>query len=377
MRKLTFLALVICLVVPFMGTAQAGSSVLPTDDNVVLESLPAGPRPVGRVNANASLASALASARTQLEAAHRLGDPRYLGYAEAQLEPWLRLPEPPIDVLLLRARLLQANHRFEPALADLNTVLKREPHQAEAQLLGASIELVRGHYHEARQFCDGVRGLTSLPLMLICRAQVDGVTGQAKQALVNLQKLPRSGLGLTPGQSAWLDLGLADIADRLGDNAIAETAYKRALANGAEAVGAYADWLHAQGRDAESLKLLQPWTTHDGLFMRLARAELALNKPNFAIHRTQLLERLAAFRQRGEVGHEREQAMLYLTVLKQAEPALVLARSNWQNQRESADFRIYAQSALAAHAVADLQVLRDWQAKTGFEDRRAVVWLQP
>lgn len=371
--------LVVSLVVPFMGTAQARLAEIPLDDSTIIESLPFGPRPVVLPNSSspALLPNALLAARAQLEAAHQQGDPRYLGYAEAQLGPWLNLPEPPTDVLLLRARLLQANHRFDAALSDLVRVLKRSPGQPEALLLSASIHQVRGRYPEARQACGGLKGMALLPLSLICQAQIDGVTGQARAALTRLQKLPRSKLGLTPAQAAWLDLGVADLADRLGDNALTEASLKRALPSGAEAVGAYADWLQAEGRDAENLVLLRPWTAHDGLLMRLARAEQTTQSAAFKQHRAELLRRLAAFRQRGEAGHEREQALLYLDVLKDSNNALTLARRNWQQQRETADFRVYGRAARAANASADLDLLRAWQAQTGFEDRRSDAWLRP
>lgn len=375
MRTCAFLLLAVSLVVPFTGTAQARAADIPLDDSTILESLPVGPRPIARTNTT-SLPAALLAARTQLDTAHQLGDPRYLGYAEAQLAPWLKLPDPPTDVLLLRARLLQANHRFDPALSDLSRVLKRSPGQAEALLLSASIHQVRGRYLEARQACRGLQGLELLPLALICQAQVDGVTGQARAALTRLQKLPRQTLGLTPAQAAWLDLSIADIADRLGERAVAEAALKRAVSIGAEAIGMYADWLKAEGRGAESLSLLRTWTGHDGLLMRLARAEQPTQPAAFKQHRAELLRRLTAFRQRGEAGHEREQAMLYLDVLQDPGNALLLARRNWQQQRETADLRIYARAALAANAVADLALLRAWQAQTGFEDRRSEDWLR-
>jgi len=374
MRTCAFLLLAVSLVVPFAGTAQARAADIPLDDSTILESLPVGPRPIA--TGNASLPTALLAARAQLDSAHQLGDPRYLGYAEARLAPWLKLPEPPTEVLLLRARLLQANHRFDAAQADLARVLMRSPGHAEALLLSASIHQVRGRYPEARQACSGLKGLELLPLALICQAQVDGVTGHARAALTRLQKLPRRTLGLTPAQAAWLDLSLADLADRLGEDALAEAALKRALPSGAEAVGMYADWLQAEGRGSESLGLLRAWTAHDGLLMRLARAEQATQAEAFQQHRDELLRRLAAFRQRGEVGHEREQAMLYLDVLQDPGKALVLARRNWQQQRETADLRIYARAAIAARADADLALLRAWQSQTGFEDRRSEGWLR-
>ena len=51
-------------------------------------------------------------------------------------------------------------------------------------------------------------------------------------------------------------------------------------------------------------------------------------------------------------------------------------RQRGQQQREAADFRVYGRAARAANASADLDLLRAWQAQTGFEDRRSEDWLR-
>ncbi|MGH8479844.1 MAG: hypothetical protein ACREXK_09760 [Gammaproteobacteria bacterium] len=59
-------------------------------------------------------------------------DPRYYGYAQAALEPWWTLPDPPVDVLLLRAAIHQGRHAFDAAIKDLSRLLAKDPRLAHA-----------------------------------------------------------------------------------------------------------------------------------------------------------------------------------------------------------------------------------------------------
>ena len=59
-------------------------------------------------------------ARADIQRARSLQDPRYLGRAQATLGRWWKLPEPPPDVLLLRATIEQSLHEFATARADLD-----------------------------------------------------------------------------------------------------------------------------------------------------------------------------------------------------------------------------------------------------------------
>src|SRR5262245_39625188 len=111
----------------------------PADDAQVLERLPE--RATGQNRELAQLraaqravpndlgaAVALADAYYQLSRAE--GDPRYLGYAQAALAPWWNEAEAPSAVLVSRATILQSNHEFDRALADLGRVLARDARNA-------------------------------------------------------------------------------------------------------------------------------------------------------------------------------------------------------------------------------------------------------
>ncbi len=66
-------------------------------------------------------------ARTEIDRARRLSDPRYLGRAQAILARWWKLAEPPADVLLLRATIQQSLHQFTAARADLDRLVALRP----------------------------------------------------------------------------------------------------------------------------------------------------------------------------------------------------------------------------------------------------------
>lgn len=111
------------------GIEAAAAPYRPEDDVQVLERLLTAVSKTARQlhaelsQAPQNLALALRVARRDIEVARSEGDPRYNGYAEAALGPWLKLPNPPVNVVVLRATLRQARHDFSPALADLSRVL--------------------------------------------------------------------------------------------------------------------------------------------------------------------------------------------------------------------------------------------------------------
>lgn len=341
---------------------------IPAHDDEVLEELP--PR---RVSVQATMPAApatqaqlLADTLALLQLAQREGDPRYLGYAEAQLR---RLPSNP-GTWLLRARLRQATHHFPDALADLQRVLQEVPDHSEALLLQASIHQVRGDYALARASCLRITQLELLQLALACRAQVDGLSGKGDTALRQLQGLAALDTGLTPDQRTWIQLALGDLATRLGQPGLAGAAYRAVQDQGPDARTAYADWLLANGHPAAVVALLRGDTRHDGLLLRLALAEKRLGLPAARLHAKELARRFAALSARGEPVHLREEAMFALDLQEDSARALQLARSNWTQQREPADLLVYYRAAQARRSAPDLSLLQEWQRTRRLQDGR-------
>src|SRR3569833_996448 len=83
-------------------------------------------------------------ARRYIQQSRLDSDPRYLGYAEAALKPWWKMPEPPVGVLVLRAVILQARHQFGAALTDLDQAVRRQCKAAFARGLIITLRLLDG-----------------------------------------------------------------------------------------------------------------------------------------------------------------------------------------------------------------------------------------
>lgn len=301
---------------------------------------------------------------TLLARSYSQGDPRALGQAESLLEPYAKDNTP--EIMLFRANILQASHHFDEAKLELQAILKKIPDQPDSVLMLSSINLVQGHFDDARKDCDGIRDMGMMILRFVCLGQVEDMTGKLVSSRDTLAKLTQINNGLTPEQQRWLNLILADIALRLNDPILAKSVFEQLDMNTAPSLTARADWLIDHQNWAEAQHLLASHTDNDSLLLRLVISEIHLKSPNAQAHFQLLGERINVWQQRGETAHQREEAM-YAMLLNPPEKALDLAKSNWQKQRETADVVIYTNAAIRAHSVADMKIIQDWIKQTGFE----------
>ncbi len=341
-----------------LPAAQA-SPYLPASGDQVIEVLPggSGARQLERLRAalraqpqDLALASKLAQRYIAL--ARSDTDPRYLGYAQAALQPWWQLAAPPLQVRILRATLLQSTHHFDEALKDLDAVIALQPDHAQAWLTRATVLTVRGEYAKASASCARLSSLASELISITCIAHIGSLTGRALQSEQLLEKtLQRS--DAKPELRVWVLTLLAEMATRRGAASVAETRFREALAldpKDSYLLGAYADFLLGQGHPLEVIKLLKDQSRIDALLLRHALALQQLPDSSSALTSLvkQLNERFNAAMQRGDTVHQREQARFALYLLQDPATALVLAQKNWAVQKEVADARIYLEAAVKA-----------------------------
>lgn len=318
------------------------------------------------------LDSAVKLATRYIEQGRSEGDPRFLGQAQAVLTPWWSETTPPPAALLLRATIRQNAHEFNDALADLDQVLTIQPTNAQAWLTKASILQVQARYDEARRACRQLARLAASHVLLGCLGDIGGVTGQSAKS----QELLRQVLSNTalPGRERiWIATILAETAARTGAMREAEQYFAEAFKVGLKdqyLLNVYADYLLDQRRYQDVTSLLQSETKADGLLLRLALAEQALDLPTLRRHVSELAARFAASRERGTATHVREEARFILTLQQDAQRALSLAQANWNVQREPADARILLESALASGNRAAAQPAIDWLKTNRVEDFR-------
>jgi tetratricopeptide (TPR) repeat protein len=352
----------------------------PTDDAQVLERLSLkASDPVSRelttlrtnVRQNPrDLDAAVRLATRYIEQGRSEGDPRFLGQAQAMLNPWWNEPAPPAPILLLRATIRQNAHEFSQALTDLDQLLAIQPTNAQAWLTKASILQVQARYDDARRTCQRLARLAASHVLVGCLSDIAGVTGQSAKSRELLKQM-LSGSSLSGHERIWLATILAETAARTGAIREAEQTFAEAFAVGIKdqyLLGAYADFLLDQHRYQEVVSLLQLETKSDGLLLRLALAELALELPQSKSHVSELGARFAASRERGTTVHVREEARFALNLLHDAKRALPLAQSNWTVQREPADARILLESALAAKNPSAAQPVLEWLRTNHVED---------
>jgi len=371
----------VCLWYLWCGSAAAAPHI-PADGNQVVEHLPSRADPVqrellrlrgvlSRRPGDLGLASALA--QRYIEQARADGDPRYLGYAQAALAPWWSQAQPPEQVLVLRATLRQSTHQFPAALADLDQAVQRDSGNVQAWLTRATVQMVTGQLAAARASC--MRLYSRAPLLVVqtCLSSVGSISGQAADSYRQLQEAQKRHPLDDPGVQVWVATLLGEMAERAGDAAGAEAHFREALAAGepdSYLLGAWADFLLDHGRAPEAARLLKDKTRNDALLLRYALALQASGAPDAGRQAEILRARFDAAMLRGDTVHRREQARFELALRKDPAAAVRLAKANWMVQKEPADLRILADSALASGDAQAAQMVRDWLRSSRIEDRR-------
>lgn len=364
------------------STIARAEPFTPLDDDTVVEQLPipsdADRRELRSLRARLSadpnnLALAVTLARRYIRLARAESDPRYNGYAQAALAPWWQLEAAPIDVLVLRATLLQNRHEFEAALIDLSRALALDPRNPQARLTHAVILQVLGKAGDAMASCLRLRGITDALIRAACLGSAAGRTGRAKQAYLLLDQALRRNPNADPAVRTWVSTILAETAASIGRDMHAERHFRDALSTNVRDVyllNAYADFLLDQGREREVVALLSNETRVDGLLLRLALAEHRLNSAQAADRAHVLRTRFEANRRRGDSVHLRAEARFTLHLLARPERALELALANWRTQREPWDARLVLEAALAAESPDEAAPVIARLRETGLEDVR-------
>ena len=367
---------------------------VPSSDQQVVERLPTKANDPAARELNALRAAwrrepgnvtrAVDLARRWFEQAGVDGDPRYVGYAQAALQPWWSQTDPPVAARVMRAVILQYGHRFDEAVADLDAATRAQPDHAEAWAWLAAIHMVRADYARARDACVQLEPLVDDLIAAACRAYVDSLTGRAAAAAQALREALRHDREAEPAQRLWALTRLAEIEERRGAVAQAEAAYREAVGLGRRDVyllAAYADFLLDQGRPHEVLALLKDGERADLLLLRLAIAAKAARDVRADGWARELQARFEATTARGDTTHRKEEARFALEVLGQPGRALALARENYAVQREAGDARVLLEAAWAARQRDAAEPALQWMRSSGVESTRlqalAARWSAP
>lgn len=323
---------------------------------------------------------ALHLAEIEVERARVTSDPRPLGQAEALLSPWWNQQRPPVPVLLLRATIRQRSHEFAMARADLMQAVDRDPDNAQAWLMLASIEQVSGNFPAAAGACAHLNGIAARAVHASCMAALEGVSGQAASAYSRVatalaDSSSRTGTELRD----WMLTLQAELAERLGHAEDAERLYRLSLsANPRDTytIAAFADFLLDAGRPQDVVPLIAVDTPVDALLLRRAQAAQRSGSSDASAIIEDLGARFDALRARGDQVHQREEARFRLELAADPPGALRLAVANWRSQKEPLDARILLECAIAAGRPDAAAPVERWIRETGLEGPKLAELLQ-
>ena len=385
---------VLTMVAAMAAAAAVDAPYIPADDSVVLERFV-----VPRLPGSASLRelrdawtakpdflpTALAYARAALELNRREEDPRYLGYAEAALRQWWTRPQPPPEVMLLRASLRLARVDYGGAEQDLGALIQSAaPEGHAARISRAGLYVSKGDPSAALADCEAAREYVSPLVASTCIAAARGLAGDAADALAQLDAALAANPGVPVATLLWSRGVAAELAQRLGRTAAARRHFEEALRAMTAAsttdpglLASYADFLLDQGEYRQAQALLAPYQRQDSLLLRLTLAERAHGAAGDAAsagaadeHARRLELRFQEMRERGDKSHLREQAMFELGIRHDAPRALQLMQQSWVFLREPVDARVYLRAAIAAKAPNAALPVREWLRQSGLEDAR-------
>ncbi len=299
-----------------------------------------------------------------------------------------------VDPDLLRAVLLQNEHRFDESGELLGRVLVRTPQNPQALLLNTAILRLQGRYADAeacaRRLAEVQPGLVADACIADLRSlQGDRDAFAALRLTLLRLHTPHEALFDTDeaevdraGVGGWLHALLAEMADRIGENRAAETHFRQSLefGGGTLVLVAFANWLIEQRRADEALGLLKSAGAEcidapDAMRVAyaIAHKRVHLDDAESSVEQglvAPLRERFTHAGRSDALPQGREQVSFELEVEEDAERACEHALANWSLQKEPADARLLARAAIAAGRSDAIEAIESHVAVSGLSDYR-------
>jgi hypothetical protein len=344
-----------------------GRDLLPASDSQVIEKL--APR-VER-KPQTPVAAAIA-AKQAITLARESAQARYLGRAQAVLQPWWDKADAPTELAVLQATVQQSRHEFAAAHAVLERVLQREPQHAQALLTLATLERVAANYPAAERACAQLRQTTAVLYAQACSLETQSLQGKHRAAQQGFASLLAN--AADPATQSWLWSLAGENEERAGHDDKAYQAYQTSmqLATDNYTALAAADVLLRTGQAAAVLPWLSKLPDSEAALLRRAYAYKQLQNPQWQVIAKELELRFTALEQRGDapVLHAREQALAYLWLAQDGVKALQSAQLNLSLQKEPLDWWIALQSAQLARDSVGVQKIVSDIAAVGLRDSR-------
>ncbi len=305
----------------------------------------------------------LATVDGLLQQSSRSGDPKFLGEANARLAA-LQAHQWTTELLIRRAVVEQRLHQFDRASQTLNTVLEREPAQAQALLIAFAVALTRGDQTGATAYCARYGEQRSDLAALTCSALLQARRGDVNQGAARLS----DGIAAWRGSRAdgvyvW---ALSMLAEMLSDQQPERALRLWALAHALDADDLYvrqqyADAALRAGDTPRVLTLTDGWEGVEGLALTRILALRQQDADAADLLARSLAARFDQALARGDFLHAHEYARFLLDVAGKSDDAFNWAWKNWQQQKQLPDYRLLQRAALSSDQRAALPSTLPWQ----------------
>lgn len=372
----------------------ASQAFIPEDNNFVVENLSSSTvrlsqqirsaeaiqqsRPSDAITSNSVFVSQIIEAYS---VAINSQDPQAYGRVMALFEQWPENQEKPALLHIIHAAVLQHRHDFSRALQETDSALASDSGTdqltMQAQMIRAQIGLVTADYDLTRRSCEALMTLASRATYVNCAAQLDGVTGNAEQALQAATSMLANASVANQQERIELQVTAATLAHRLGDVESARNYYRQVLVQSPQhfyTLVNYANLLLEQNRAPELVNLLKLYpekSLNTELNILLAEAlMLTADTENAETIVLALENEFELAFVRGEAIPYKEYARYSLSLRPQPADALSAALENWSQQKEPSDALLLARAAALKNDLAVLAELKHWIERNGMEDRR-------
>lgn len=303
----------------------------------------------------------------------RLGGEVHARKAREILEPWWDLEGVPQKIRLQRAMLLQRDHHFEEALADLNQVLVHDPKVTEAWLMKTTILCVSGRYDEARKSAVPLFALATPLLAVTAGTAPTSCNGSLAESYQVLNRTVKDHPGEDQGVICWAHTALAEMAVKMGKKMVADEHFRTALfldPSSPYLLKNYANFLIDAGDPSKAASLLREWRDYFPVVWMRARKALDADQKEMHLLMAKYEENLRSKSDEHGHSHGRDEAVYFLEIKGDVREAIHQFSANWESQREAADLLIFLKAAIAAGDEVGLANIRKWVAERSFEDVR-------
>jgi tetratricopeptide (TPR) repeat protein len=300
-------------------------------------------------------------AQEYLQQGKRWGDAQSINLGTVLLEPIQARSNLGAEGLLTLAGLRSYQHDFAGALTLLDRAILHVEFRNEALLQKVSILITLGRYNGARTVFTANPPLLGTSRGTTLLALIASLTGRLESSYALLQRNLETGGSLSTGEASWTYGILAEMAERLGNIAAAETHYRTGLQAGPDIYlsNAWLDFLLGQKRFAEVGTFITSSPLREKLLLRKVIA--APTAEDLKALRSQLSQ---------PSEHQRERSLFLLKVEAEPARALECALENWSIQKEPVDARLVLESAAALGDPGCAQRVIDWIDSNNFEDAR-------